>query len=138
MYELTNYLATNFLKKFGLPNINKAIVVPLCTGMSLSLCLGALRPDENDNRRTLIVPQIDHKSLIKAIDLMAIRQKIIPGKIFGDAVRIPIEDIKSSLDDDCFGIVSITSFFPPRENDDIKEISKFAKENDLVHIIINA
>ncbi|MFW9781627.1 MAG: O-phosphoseryl-tRNA(Sec) selenium transferase, partial [Candidatus Heimdallarchaeota archaeon] len=34
--------------------------------------------------------------------------------------------------------ISITSFFPPREPDNIKEISKFAKENDLVHIIINA
>ncbi|GAH21118.1 unnamed protein product, partial [marine sediment metagenome] len=33
--------------KFGLPNIKKAIVVPLCTGMSLALCLGALRPDWN-------------------------------------------------------------------------------------------
>ena len=34
--------------------------------------------------------------------------------------------------------ISLTSFFPPREHDDIKEISKFAKEKNLVHIIINA
>ncbi len=32
----------------------------------------------------------------------------------------------------------MTSFFPPREHDDIKEISKFAKKHDLVHIVINA
>ena len=135
MYELTNYLASNFLKKFGLPNIKKAIIVPLCTGMSLALCLGALKPKK---KTTIIVPQIDHKSLIKSIDLMGIRQKTVPGKIFGDAVRIPMEDIKNNLDDECFGVISLTSFFPPRENDEIKEISKFAKENDLIHIVINA
>ncbi len=142
MYELSNYLALNFLRKFGLPNIKKAIVVPQCTGMSLALCLGALRPNWNKknliNKRTVIVPQIDHKSLIKAINLMGMRIKTVEGKIFGDAVRIPIEDIEASLDSDCFAVISLTSFFPPREHDDIKEISKFTKKNDLVHIVINA
>lgn len=142
MYELSNYLALNFLKKFGLPNIKKAIVVPLCTGMSLALCLGALRPDWNSdqmlNKRTVLVPQIDHNALIKAFDLVGVKMKVIKGKKFGDAVRIPIEDIEASLDNDCFAILSLTSFFPPREHDNIKEISKFAKKHDLVHIVINA
>ncbi len=142
MYELSNYLALNFLRKFGLPNIKNAIVAPQCTGMSLALCLGALRPNWNKkeliNKRTVIVPQIDHKSLIKAINLMGMRIKTVEGKVFGDAVRIPIEDIEASLDSDCFAVISLTSFFPPREHDDIKEISKFAKKNDIVHIVINA
>jgi len=142
MYELSNYLARNFLKNFGLPNIEKAIVLPLATGMSLALTLGALKPDWSDNslinKRTVLVPQIDHKSVLKALDLMGFNTKIVKGKVFDDAVRVPIKDIKASLDDSCFAIVSITSFFPPREHDDLKEIAKFAKENDLVHIIINA
>lgn len=142
MYELSNYLARNILKNFGLSNIKDAIVVPLCTGMSLSLTLAALKPDwgeQNLNpKRTVLVPQVDHKSLLKSIDLMGFKTKIIDGKIFGDAVRIPVENIKSNLDKDCFAIISITSFFPPREPDNIKEISKLAKENDLIHIIINA
>jgi O-phospho-L-seryl-tRNASec:L-selenocysteinyl-tRNA synthase len=142
MYELTNYLALNFLKKFGLPNLKKAIVVPLCTGMSLALCLGALKPNWNNdqllNKRTVLVPQIDHNALIKAFDLVGVKRRVIKGKKFGDGVRIPFEDIEASLDDDCFAIISLTSFFPPREHDNIKEISKFAKNNDLVHIVINA
>ncbi len=142
MYELSNYLARNIMKYTGLPNIKDAIIVPLCTGMSLSLTLGALKPDQSNinsiSKRTVLVPQIDHKSLLKSIDLIGFKAKIVPGQIFGDAVRIPIEDIKKELDDDCFAVISITSFFPPRENDDIKEISKFAQQNNLVHIIINA
>ena len=142
MYELSNYLARNILKNFGLPNIKDAIVVPLCTGMSLSLTLGALRSNQSEKnlnfKRTVLVPQIDHKSLLKSIDLMGFKTKIIGGKIFGDAVRIPIEDIIDNLDDDCFAVISVTSFFPPREHDDIKEISKFAQEHNLIHIVINA
>ncbi len=142
MYEIANYLSRNFLKNFGLPNIKDSIVVPLCTGMSLALCIGALKPDWNDknfiNKRSVLVPQIDHKSILKSLDLMGVKAKIIKGKIFKDAVRIPIEDIKKNYDDSCFAVISITSFFPPREYDDLKEISKFAKEKSLVHIIINA
>ncbi|MFW9896043.1 MAG: O-phosphoseryl-tRNA(Sec) selenium transferase, partial [Candidatus Thorarchaeota archaeon] len=140
MYEISNYLARDILRKFGLPNIKKAIVTPLCTGMSLSLALGALKPKENKTRfkNTVLVPQIDHNALLKAIDLMGFEAKIVKGKIFGDAVKIPIEDIKSSLDENCFAVLSLTSFFPPREHDNIKDISRFAQENNLVHIIINA
>ncbi|MFW9865604.1 MAG: O-phosphoseryl-tRNA(Sec) selenium transferase [Candidatus Thorarchaeota archaeon] len=142
MYEISNYLARDTLRNFGLPNIKEAIVVPLCTGMSLSLTLGALRPDfseDNSNaKRTVIIPQIDHKSLLKSIRFMGLKTKIVQGKIFGDAVKIPIEDIESNIDKDCYAIISITSFFPPREPDDIKNISKLAQEKDLIHIIINA
>ncbi|MCK4779779.1 MAG: O-phosphoseryl-tRNA(Sec) selenium transferase, partial [Candidatus Lokiarchaeota archaeon] len=142
MYELSNYLARSILKNFGLPNIKDAIVVPLCTGMSLSLTLGALSSNQSEKnlnfKRTVLVPQIDHKSLLKSIDLMGFKSKIIGGKIFGDAVRIPVEDIIDNLDDDCFAVISVTSFFPPREHDDIKEISKFAQEHNLIHIVINA
>ncbi|MHA1343983.1 MAG: O-phosphoseryl-tRNA(Sec) selenium transferase [Promethearchaeota archaeon] len=142
MYEISNYLAKNFFKKFGLPNVKKAIVVPMCTGMSLALCLAALKPDWNDlnliKKRTVLVPQIDHRSILNGLDFVGVRKKIIKGKIFGDAVRIPIEDVKENYDENCFAVVSTTSFFPPREHDDIKEISKFAKRNNLVHIILNA
>jgi len=142
MYELSNYLARNILRNTGLPNIKEAIVVPLCTGMSLSLALSALKSSKSErelnHKRTVLVPQVDHKSLLKAIDFAGFKAKTIPGQIFGDAVRIPIDDIKNHFDNDCFAIISITSFFPPREHDNIKEISKFAQEKNLVHIVINA
>ncbi|MFO8020352.1 MAG: O-phosphoseryl-tRNA(Sec) selenium transferase [Promethearchaeia archaeon] len=142
MYDIANYVARDFLRKFGLPNIKKAIVVPIATGMSLALCLAALRPDWDNgsllHKRKILVPRIDHKSLIKGIKLVGVTPKIIDGRIFGDSVRVPIEDIKEAFDEDCFGIISVTSFFPPREHDALKKISKFAKKKDLCHIVINA
>ena len=142
MYELANYLARDFLRKFGLPNVKEAIIVPLCTGMTLALALAALRPNWNDEnfirKRVVLIPQLDHNSILKSLDLVGVDKKIVAGKIYGDAVRIPIEDIKNSIDDTCYAILSFTSFFPPREHDDVKEISKIAEQNDLVHIIVNA
>jgi O-phospho-L-seryl-tRNASec:L-selenocysteinyl-tRNA synthase len=138
MYEISNYLAGHILRKFGLPNIKDAIVVPLSTGMSLALCLGALKTDHEVEKRTVLFPQIDHPSLLKAFDFTGLNPKIINGNVFGDAVRVPLDDIIENYDKNCFAVISTTSFFPPREPDDIKGISKFAKENDLIHIVINA
>ncbi|NVM47024.1 MAG: hypothetical protein HWN79_19155, partial [Candidatus Lokiarchaeota archaeon] len=60
MYEISNYLARDILRSYGLPNIKEAIVVPLCTGMSLSLTLGALRPDGDEkyssSKKTVLIP----------------------------------------------------------------------------------
>jgi O-phospho-L-seryl-tRNASec:L-selenocysteinyl-tRNA synthase len=137
MYEITNHLAKDFLKKFGLPNIKEAIVVPLCTGMTLALCIGALKPDSNI-KKTVILPQIDHDSILKGLHLIGVKAKIVPGKKFDDAVKIPFKDIEAAIDDTCFAIVSLTSFFPPREHDDIKAISKLASDRNLVHVVINA
>lgn len=138
MYQITNYLARSILKNCGLPNIKKAIAVPIATGMSLALVLGALRDKENQQRNKIIIPRLDHKSILKAVDLMGFKTKIVEGKKFEDAVRIPIGSIRDAVDEDCFAVLSFTSFFPPREHDDIKEISKIAETNNLVHIIINA
>ncbi|TXT58361.1 MAG: O-phosphoseryl-tRNA(Sec) selenium transferase [Promethearchaeota archaeon] len=139
MYEISNYLAKSILKKTGLPNIKKAIVSPIATGMSLALSLSALKSNRrNFKRNKVLIPRLDHKSILKAIDLMGFSKKIVNGKVFGDAVKIPFEDIEEAYEKDCFAILSFTSFFPPREHDDIKAISKFANEKNLVHVIVNA
>lgn len=142
MYEITNYLARDIMRKFGLPNIKAAIISPVATGMSLALALSAFKPEwgkgEPLSKRKILLPRLDHNSILKSIDFLGLEPKIVEGKLFGDAVRIPIEDIREALDQDCFAIVSFTSFFPPRETDDIKAISKFSQKNNLVHIIINA
>lgn len=141
MYELTNKLAKYAMTKFGLPNIKDTLVIPMATGMSLSLCLAGLRPEwKNDTlyKRKVVVPRLDHTSIIKGIKYMGAEPKIVEGEIYGDAVRVPIEKISAGIDKDTFSILSFTSFFPPREADNIKEIAKLAQEKDITHIVVNA
>lgn len=141
MYDLANHLAKYTMKKFGLPNINDALVVPMATGMCLSLCLAGLRPEWKNNtlhKRNVIMPRLDHNSILKGIKYTGAVPKIIEGEVFEDAVRIPTDRISAKIDKDTFSILSFTSFFPPRETDDIKEIAKLAQDKEIVHIVVNA
>ncbi|MHA1379386.1 MAG: O-phosphoseryl-tRNA(Sec) selenium transferase [Candidatus Helarchaeota archaeon] len=136
MYSLANKLATNAIKKFGVPNIKSAIVFPLATGMSIALSLAVAR-DETDGKE-VIFPRMDHKSPLKAIKLVGLTPVIIEGELYGDAVRIPPERVEDAITNKTAAILSTTTFFPPRECDDIKAIAKIAKKNQIPHIINNA
>jgi O-phospho-L-seryl-tRNASec:L-selenocysteinyl-tRNA synthase len=110
----------------------------IASGLQLKTSAGFCHGIGRSGFLTAPQPKAPGDALIKAFDLVGVKKKVVKGRKFGDAVRIPIEDIEASLDNDCFAIISLTSFFPPREHDNIKEISKFAKKHDLVHIVINA
>ncbi|MCJ7633863.1 O-phosphoseryl-tRNA(Sec) selenium transferase, partial [Candidatus Bathyarchaeota archaeon] len=136
MYYFANKLAFDALKRFGLPNIKGAFVTPAATGMTLALILCAVR--QKTGKHEVVYPRVDHKSPLKGIEMVDMKAKIIDGTVSGDAVRVPIEDIKEAVSDETAAIVSTTTFFPPREPDKIKEIAKLAKELDVFHVINNA
>ena len=136
MYKLANILALDALNKFGLPNVKSTIVFPFSTGMAVGLTCAAARNKKNKNK--ILFPRLDHNSPLKGMDLVGVKPKIIPSTLDGDAVRINPDDIEKAIDDEILGILSTTTFFPPRECDDVKKIAKIAKDNDLYHIINNA
>ena len=136
MYYLANQLATDALKKFGLPNIKKAFVAPLGTGMGLTLALAAAR--RLSKRNEVIYPRVDHRSPMKAIELAGLEKKVIEGEVVGDAVKVPISEIEKAITEKTAVIVSTTTFFPPREPDDIKAIAKIAEKKNIFHVVNNA
>ncbi len=136
MYFFANKLATDAMRRFGAPNIKKAMVFPLATGMTLALVLCAAR--HLTRGRKVVYPQIDHRTPLKAIQLAGLQAKIVEGKVCGDAVNVPTEEIERAVDEDTAAILSTTTFFPPREPDKIKDIARIAKEKRVPHIINNA
>lgn len=136
MYYFANKLATDALKRFGAPNIRKAVIFPVATGMSLALALCAARNLTKGNE--VVYPQIDLKTPLKAISMAGLRQKIVPGEVNGDAVNVPGEEIGKAVDENTAAILSTTTFFAPREPDKIKEIARIAEEKKVPHIINNA
>jgi len=136
LYNLTNKLALDALIKFGLPNIKDAIIFPISTGMAIGLACNAAKKEKN--KKIILVPRLDHKSPLKGIDLVGLEAKIIDSTIDGDTIRVNPEDIEKQVSDEVLGILSTTTFFPPRECDDVKKIAKIAKEHDLYHIVNNA
>ncbi|MFX1296718.1 MAG: O-phosphoseryl-tRNA(Sec) selenium transferase [Promethearchaeota archaeon] len=136
MYQIANRLALQALKKFGVPNLKKAIVLPLSTGMSIGLTFAALR--KKSNQKIVLCTRIDHTSPLKGIELIGLIPKIVESKLIDDAVQVDPDEIRQNIDNNTIAILSNTTFFPPREPDNIKEIAKIAKEYNLHHIINNA
>ncbi|AEF96814.1 O-phosphoseryl-tRNA(Sec) selenium transferase [Methanotorris igneus] len=139
MYALTNKILESFLKNLGL-KVN-AIATPVATGMSLALCLSAARKKYHSN--VVIYPYASHKSPIKATSFIGMRMRLVETKLYGDAVRVDVSDIEDAIkkeikenNNPC--VLSTLTFFPPRESDDIVEISKICEEFSIPHIINGA
>ncbi|MCS7114381.1 MAG: O-phosphoseryl-tRNA(Sec) selenium transferase [Candidatus Bathyarchaeota archaeon] len=136
LYYIANKLALDALRNFGLPNIESAIVLPVATGMALALALSVVR--EKTGKIEVVYPRVDHKSPLKAIKLVSMKAKILDGVVVGDAVRIPVKDIEDAIGRETAAILSTTTFFPPREPDDVVEIAKIADKWDVFHVVNNA
>ncbi|MBW9222574.1 O-phosphoseryl-tRNA(Sec) selenium transferase [Methanothermococcus sp. SCGC AD-155-C09] len=139
MYSLTNNLLTSFLNGLGLKVYS--IAVPVATGMSLSLCLNAIRKKYQSN--VVIYPYAAHKSPIKAVFFSGFKMRLVETKLYGDALKVDVEDIEDALihEIECKNnpcILSTLTFFPPREGDDIERIAKICKEYNVPHIINGA
>ncbi|XES77071.1 MAG: O-phosphoseryl-tRNA(Sec) selenium transferase [Candidatus Bathyarchaeia archaeon] len=136
MYFFANKLANDAMKRFGVPNIKKAVVFPMATGMTLALALCAAR--NLTKGKEVVYPQLDHKTPLKAIQLAGLQEKIIEGQVYGDAVNVPAEEIEKAVNENTAAILSTTTFFQPREPDKIKDIARIAQEKNVPHIINNS
>ncbi len=136
MYQMTNRLALQALNKFGAPNLKSAIVVPLSTGMSIGLTFAAIR--KKSKKKIVLYSRIDHTSPIKGLELAGLEPQIVEGILVNDSVQVEPDTIKQNINDNTIGILSTTTFFPPRESDNVKEIAKIAEESDVYHVINNA
>jgi O-phospho-L-seryl-tRNASec:L-selenocysteinyl-tRNA synthase len=138
LHELANRCALDAIRKFGAPNVNSAVILPVATGMSISLALAAARDSSDEDRKIVVYPRADHNSPLKAINYVGLKPRVVEGKVYGDAVRMPVDKIAEAIDKHCCAVLSTTTFFPPREADSIKEIAKIASEKNVFHIINNA
>ena len=67
LQKLSNYLALDALRIAGLDRFAKCIVIPLATGMSISLCLQTLRASRPASAKYVLWPRVDQKTCLKAI-----------------------------------------------------------------------
>ena len=108
IYKLTGYLALQALHKMSLTSMNKCLVVPVATGMTLALCMMTLR-SQRPMARYVIWSRIDQKSCFKSI----LTAGFVP--LVVDTVRI-----SDSLHTDCSRIEAL--------------IVEYGSENILVSI----
>jgi len=158
--KLANALALDALREAGLVEFQRALVLPCATGLSLSLCLLALRnalPEPERHRRSKALwCRVDQKSCFKGILLAGLQAEVIETSIEGsapdhaykskrqpppsrDELRTDLAALeKRIVNDDVFCVVTCASCFAPRCPDDVVGVARLCKTYNVHHVINNA
>ncbi|CAI2368545.1 unnamed protein product [Moneuplotes crassus] len=138
--QLTKFLTLHAFKIMGLNCIKDALVLPLATGMSLSLTLLTLK-DQYPEREYVIFSRIDQKTCLKAIKTANLTPIVVDPIEDGDELITDVEQIEKILDERSSEILCVyctTSCFAPRGYDKIIEVAQLCKKYETPHFINNA
>ncbi|KAM9827825.1 O-phosphoseryl-tRNA(Sec) selenium transferase [Neosynchiropus ocellatus] len=139
--KLTNSLVLDAIKISGVRSVASCFVVPMATGMSLTLCFLALRL-RRPNAHYIIWPRIDQKSCFKAMITAGFEPVVVENVLVGDELRTDLDGVEKKIlvlgPENILCVHSTTSCFAPRTPDRIEELAEMCAKYGLPHIVNNA
>ncbi|KAM4612334.1 O-phosphoseryl-tRNA(Sec) selenium transferase [Polymixia lowei] len=139
--KLTNSVVLDILKLSGVRSVASCFVVPMATGMSLTLCFLTLR-HRRPRARYIIWPRIDQKSCFKAMITAGFEPVVVENVLEGDELRTDLEAVERKMEelgaDNILCVHSTTSCFAPRVPDRLEELATMCAKHDIPHIVNNA
>mmetsp|Transcript_10888 Transcript_10888/g.16590 ORF Transcript_10888/g.16590 Transcript_10888/m.16590 type:complete len:532 (+) Transcript_10888:34-1629(+) len=139
-YKLTNLLVNHALCVSGCVGIERSLVVPMATGMTIALSLLTLKK-KNPDAKYVIWPRIDQKSCIKAMLTVGLTPLIVENILEGDEISTnmgAIEQLMQEYGTEILCVLTTTSCFAPRRPDRIDRIAKLCEQHSIPHVINNA
>ncbi|KAK9831899.1 hypothetical protein WJX81_006837 [Elliptochloris bilobata] len=140
--RLANLLVADALTRAGLADLGASTVLPLATGMALTLTLLALRPLRPAGARYVLWPRIDQKTCLKAIMSAGLEAVPLALALVGDELRTDLAALEAELrrlgPANVVAVVITTSCFAPRAADDIVAVARVCEAHDVGHVINNA
>uniref|UniRef100_A0A8C8F3I5 O-phosphoseryl-tRNA(Sec) selenium transferase n=1 Tax=Oncorhynchus tshawytscha TaxID=74940 RepID=A0A8C8F3I5_ONCTS len=137
--KLTNSVVLDILKLSGV--VTSCFVVPMATGMSLTLCFLTLR-HKRPKGRYIIWPRIDQKSCFKAMITAGFEPVVVENILEGDELRTDMEAVERKVQElgaeNILCIHSTTSCFAPRVPDRLEELATMSAKYDIPHVVNNA
>uniref|UniRef100_A0A1A8R7P0 O-phosphoseryl-tRNA(Sec) selenium transferase n=1 Tax=Nothobranchius pienaari TaxID=704102 RepID=A0A1A8R7P0_9TELE len=139
--KLTNSVVLDILKISGVRSVASCFVVPMATGMSLTLCFLTLR-HRRPKARYIIWPRIDQKSCFKSMITAGFEPVVVENVLDGDELRTDLEAIERKIEElgaeNVLCVHSTTSCFAPRVPDRLEELATMCAKYDIPHIVNNA
>ncbi|TKR96633.1 hypothetical protein L596_010628 [Steinernema carpocapsae] len=142
MAQIANEFVLQLIRLMGVTSTKGALIVPMATGMTLSLCLSSWRTTK-PSAKYIIWSRIDQKSCFKSI-LCGSYEPIIVELVKdknSDALRTNVEAMRSIIRgraDQILAVLTTTSCFAPRAPDDVVEVAKLCEEFGIFHLVNNA
>ncbi|CAF1179969.1 unnamed protein product [Adineta steineri] len=139
--KLTNELVLDAIHILGLRTVTHALVIPMATGMTMTLCLLTLKK-QRPNSRYVLWSRIDQKSCFKSILTANLEPIIIEQIENNNYLQTNIDEFEKQIQqlnpNDICCIISTTSCFAPRAIDNIQSLSNLCKTYSIPHLINNA
>lgn len=139
--KITNSVVLDVLKFTGVRSVSSCFVVPMATGMSLTLCFLTLR-HRRPGARYILWPRIDQKSCFKSMVTAGFEPVVIENVLEGDELRTNMEEVERKIEElgakNILCVHSTTSCFAPRVPDRIEELAVLCAKHDIPHIVNNA
>ncbi|XP_026503789.1 O-phosphoseryl-tRNA(Sec) selenium transferase isoform X3 [Terrapene carolina triunguis] len=139
--KLTNSVVLDIIKLAGVRTVTNCFVVPMATGMSLTLCFLTLR-HKRPKAKYIIWPRIDQKSCFKSMITAGFEPVVIENVLEGDELRTDVKAVEAKIQDlgaeNVLCVHSTTSCFAPRVPDRLEELAVICSNYDIPHIVNNA
>ncbi|KAG3276817.1 Sep (O-phosphoserine) tRNA:Sec (selenocysteine) tRNA synthase [Ictidomys tridecemlineatus] len=139
--KITNSLVLDIIKLAGVHTVANCFVVPMATGMSLTLCFLTLR-HRRPKAKYIIWPRIDQKSCFKSMITAGFEPVVIENVLEGDELRTDLKAVEAKVQelgpDNVLCVHSTTSCFAPRVPDRLEELAVICANYDIPHIVNNA
>uniref|UniRef100_A0A8B9KQE6 O-phosphoseryl-tRNA(Sec) selenium transferase n=1 Tax=Astyanax mexicanus TaxID=7994 RepID=A0A8B9KQE6_ASTMX len=139
--KITNSVVLDVLKFSGVRSVSSCFVVPMATGMSLTLCFLTLR-HRRPAARYILWPRIDQKSCFKSMITAGFEPVVIENVLEGDELRTDLEAVEKKIEElgaeNILCVHSTTSCFAPRVPDRLEELAFLCAKHNIPHIVNNA
>ena len=141
MMKVTNSLLLDLIRFCGAKSTVGAFLVPMATGMTLTLCMMTLR-SRRPNAKYVIWPRIDQKSCFKSIITAGLTPCVVENVLNGDELQTDLVAIETAINrhgaDSICCVMTTTSCFAPRAPDNLEEVAKICQRYDIPHLVNNA
>nr|XP_048317582.1 O-phosphoseryl-tRNA(Sec) selenium transferase isoform X1 [Myodes glareolus] len=139
--KITNSLVLSVIKLAGVHSVTNCFVVPMATGMSLTLCFLTLR-HKRPKAKYIIWPRIDQKSCFKSMVTAGFEPVVIENVLEGDELRTDLNAVEAKVrelgPDHILCIHSTTSCFAPRVPDRLEDLAVICANYGIPHVVNNA
>jgi len=140
--KLSNLLVMDALRVAGMEDLGAATILPMATGMAVTMVLLALRAKRPPTARYVLWPRIDQKTCAKAVATAGFELIAVPMCLEGDLLVTDVAALENEIHtrgaDNILCVLTTTSCFAPRGPDDVIAVAKLCAKHGVGHVINHA